>query len=771
MTCCGGDMAAENAVDQSGLRDFARVEELQRAGHAEADGTMRYVLSVPDVHCGQCISTIERGLNGLEGIVSARVNLSLRRVTVVLDSAERSPDFVLARLDSLAFPATPVDLGDLGNVAEKRKTEELLKALAVAGFAAGNIMLLSVSVWSGAAGASRDLFHLISGLIAIPVVAYSGRVFFASALQALSVRRLNMDVPISLAVILALLMSVYESLTGGEEAYFDAAVTLLFFLLIGRYLDQLMRDHARSAVLGLSKMTARGGTVVEPDGTLSYKPVDEIEPGMLLRIAAGERIPADGRVVKGASDLDRSLVTGESVPVAVTANSDVEAGTLNLTGAIDIAVTRKAEQSFIAEVMQMMEAAENGRGRYVRVADRMARIYAPAVHLLALFAFIGWMIATGGNWHASLYTAISVLIVTCPCALGLAVPVVHVIGAARLFGQGILMKDGSALERLAEADFAVFDKTGTLTTGTPRVAASGIVDEDASVARALAQHSIHPASRAIAAYFADSGEAEIADVREEPGYGIEGSFRTPDGEMRRARLGRYDWVRRISACAAADSAASGSGLAFAVEGGAASGFVLSEALREDAAEAVEALRDQHMDAEILSGDSEAAVREIGRRTGISAQRAGVTPAYKIARIQALHADGWRVMMVGDGLNDAPALAAGHVSMAPSSASDIGRMAADFVFTRESMMSVPYARAVAVKAGNLVRQNFGLAIIYNCIAVPLAVAGFVTPLVAALAMSGSSIVVVANSMRLTRGGGMLPVWKPGAVAAEEDEVLA
>jgi Cu2+-exporting ATPase len=435
-----------------------------------------------------------------------------------------------------------------------------LKALAVAGFAAGNIMLLSVSVWSGAEGATRDLFHLISGLIAIPVVAYSGQVFFKSAAKALAAGRLNMDVPISLAVILALAMSVYESLTGGAEAYFDAAVTLLFFLLIGRYLDNLMRDHARSAVLGLAKMTARGGNVIAPDGTLAYLPADEIEAGMTLRIAPGERIPTDGRVMRGASDLDRSLVTGESAPVSVGINSDVEAGTLNLTGPLDVTVTRKADESFIAEVMQMMEAAENGRGRYVRIADRMARIYAPAVHLLALFAFLGWMIATGGDWHASLYTAISVLIITCPCALGLAVPVVHVIGAARLFRQGILMKDGSALERLAEADTAVFDKTGTLTTGTPRIVASDIAPQDAPLAKALAMHSIHPASRAIAAWFSDVPAADISDIHEVPGFGVEGRI---DG--RRIRLGRAGWVSEIASNPAGDAGA-GSGLAFAGEG-------------------------------------------------------------------------------------------------------------------------------------------------------------------------------------------------------------
>ncbi|TCD14935.1 heavy metal translocating P-type ATPase [Oricola cellulosilytica] len=764
MGCCGADIAVDGVVDAASTGDFARIEEVLRSGHREDDGSVRYVLSAPDIHCGQCISAIERGLSGLEGVVSARVNLSLKRVTVILDNAERTPAEVLRTLDTLGYRATPVDFGDLEDSPQARQTSRLLKSMAVAGFAAGNIMLLSVSVWSGAEGATRDLFHLISGLIAIPVVTYSGQVFFSSAARALAAGRLNMDVPISLAVILALVMSVYESLTGGAEAYFDAAVTLLFFLLIGRYLDQLMRDHARSAVLGLSKMTARGGTVIAPDGRPAYVPVDEIEPGMTLRVAAGERIPADGTVLKGASDLDRSLVTGESAPVAVAANSGVEAGTLNLTGPLDITVTRKAEESFIAEVMQMMEAAENGRGRYVRIADRMAQIYAPAVHLLALFAFAGWMIATGGDWHASLYTAIAVLIVTCPCALGLAVPVVHVIGAARLFGDGILMKDGSALERLAEADAAIFDKTGTLTTGAPVISDVTIDPDDAPGAKALAAHSIHPASRAIAAFFADVDAADLAEIREAPGHGVEGIW-----NGRKVRLGRAGWVAEIASGTAGGAVAPG--IAFAVEGGALATFALAETLRAGATEAVRALKDAGMPVELLSGDAAPAVETVARIGGIDHWHSGATPSAKIARIRELHADGRRVLMVGDGLNDAPALAAGHVSMAPASASDIGRMAADFVFTRESMDAVPFAHAVAVRAGRLVRQNFGLALIYNCIAVPLAVAGLVTPLVAALAMSGSSIVVIANSMRLARGGKLLPGFKGAQEVPQTSEALA
>ncbi|MCC0028957.1 MAG: heavy metal translocating P-type ATPase [Brucellaceae bacterium] len=626
-------MAVDQALRTCGVDDTQRIEEILRAADVHKDGSVQYTLSVPSIHCGQCIQAIERALNAMDGIVQARVNMTLKRVTVVTRDQSLSPADIISTLDRLGYYATAADIGDNGEGVTRKASEKLLKAMAVAGFAAGNIMLLSVSVWSGAEGATRDLFHLVSGMIAIPVVAYSGRVFFGSALKALSAGRLNMDVPISLAVVLALAMSLYESLTGGAEAYFDASVTLLFFLLIGRYLDQLMRERARSAVLGLARMSARGAMSVETDGSTVYVPIDEVGEGMVVRVAPGERIPADGTVLRGESDLDRSLVTGESAPVSVAPATVVEAGTMNLTGPLDITVTRKANESFIAEVMQMMQAAENGRGRYVRIADRMARIYAPAVHLLALFAFVGWMIATGGDWHSSLYTAISVLIITCPCALGLAVPVVHVIGANRLFRNGVLMKDGSALERLAEADRAVFDKTGTLTTGSPAVAATTVSDRDAPLAKALAARSIHPASRAIAAYLADYSEAEIDAIREVPGHGVEGRK-----AGRLVRLGRRDWVAEIAGKTADDDHASDA-LAFAREGGALGGFRLLETLREGAAEAVWGLKAAGLGVELISGDAAPAVRRIADAVGIADAVAGATPASKIERVQALQHEG------------------------------------------------------------------------------------------------------------------------------------
>ncbi|MEO8559230.1 MAG: heavy metal translocating P-type ATPase, partial [Rhodospirillales bacterium] len=434
-------------------------EEVLLASQTVGDGLRQTELSVPTIHCGACIQRIETKLQALPGVEAARVNLSARRATVRWRSDTPPP--LIATLEDIGFPAY---LHDGAVDPRDPMLASLLRSLAIAGFAAGNIMLLSVSVWSGAEPATRDLLHWISAAIALPALAYSGRIFFRSAWHSLRQGQTNMDVSISIGVVLAAGMSLYETASHGAHAYFDASVSLLFFLLIGRTLDYLMRERARQAVSGLARLAARGAVVLQPDGTSRYLPTNRIEPGMTIMLAAGERVPVDARVASGISELDSSLVTGESVPQAAAAGSILQAGTLNLTGPLTIVATAAATDSFLAEMVRMMEAAESGRSNYRRIADRAAALYAPAVHSAAFLTFVGWIAATG-DLRQALTTAIAVLIITCPCALGLAVPMVHVVAARRLFECGIMMKDGTAMERLAEIDTVVFDKTGTLTAG------------------------------------------------------------------------------------------------------------------------------------------------------------------------------------------------------------------------------------------------------------------------------------------------------------------
>ncbi|MDK1386789.1 cation-translocating P-type ATPase [Sinorhizobium sp. 8-89] len=751
MSCCATGVEGALDIERAG-QGLPASEELWLASRALGDGLRQTDLSVPGVHCGACITTIEGALRTRPEVVRARVNLSSRRVSIVWKeevAGRRSDPRALARAirdcgyETHLFAASEEE----GDVLIK----QLIRAVAVSGFAATNIMLLSVSVWSGADAATRDLFHWISAMIAAPAMIYSGRFFYQSAWNALRHGRTNMDVPIALAVTLSYGMSLYETIGHGAHAWFDASVTLLFFLLIGRTLDHMMRGRARSAISGLARLSPRGATVVNPDGSRDYRLVDEIMPGERLLVAAGERIPVDGRVLMGASDLDRSVVNGESAPVAVSAGDAVQAGTLNLTGPLTLEATAAARDSFLAEITGLMEAAEGGRARYRRIADRAARYYSPAVHLLALLSFIGWMLVEGDVRHAMLI-AVAVLIITCPCALGLAVPVVQVVAAGRLFQGGVMVKDGSAMERLAEIDTVLLDKTGTLTMGEPRLINAGEVDPAAlATAAALALHSRHPIATALHEV---SGAVQplVGEVREIPGAGIEAETR--DGVY---RLGS-----RAFACGDAGAASGQSEAILSLDGRELACFRFEDRLRPAARESVEALDRLGLTTGILSGDREPVVAAIARRLGIASWRAELSPRGKVEACAAAAEGGRRVLMVGDGINDAPALRAAHVSMAPATAADVGRQAADFVFMHQSLAAVPFAIETSRRAGRLIRQNFALAIGYNVIAVPVAILGYATPLVAAIAMSTSSLIVVCNALRL-KGLGTVsgPVSPPRA----------
>lgn len=741
MSCCGTLSSFEADIYRD--KHFKLEEEkLFESSFKLKDGLRQLDFIVPEMKCAACISKIEKKLNTLPQVVQARANLSLKKVSVRW-APELGPVLEIDRaLQTLGFDHSVYDINFDHASESKRIGRELLLALAVAGFSAANIMLLSVSVWSGTDAATTHLFHLISGLIAVPTIIFSGRPFFRSAIKSLLGGRLNMDVPISLAVILALLMSLYETMTGGNEAYFDASVTLLFFLLIGRYLDHLTREKARGAVERLSQLSSKGGILIHEDGSSSYIPLDQIKTGMTLRINAGDRLPVDAKIKTGRTDIDRSLVTGESDFISVGKGDMLEAGVLVLNSAVDVITKSTAENSFLAEMHRMIEVAENGRGDYVRIADRMAQIYAPAVHLLSLIAFIGWMIVTGGDFRTSLFIAIAVLIVTCPCALGLAVPVAHVIGANRLMKNGILMRNGSALERLSEVDTIVFDKTGTLTMGEPKVSKMSAFNEiELPILKALANGSNHPHAKAVYKHLSDVKPAKIEGFKEVPGFGVKAIFNGKE-----IRFGNPVWVSEISS-KASDLNIIRSCSSFVIADNPQLICEFEDSLRPDTASVIQELNNNNLDMQILSGDHKSAVKHTAEILGLNQFYASHKPSEKLEHLNRLKDKNAKTFMIGDGLNDAPSLAAGHVSMAPASACDVGKLTADFVFTRPSLKSVSIALNVAKKVNRIVRENFAIALAYNCIAIPLAMFGFVTPLIAAIAMSASSIVVVANSMRI------------------------
>jgi len=756
--CCTGCEAAYNLINGLGLGRYyerrsvdpdtaplkpdedAAVIDYSAHVHQTKDGLSALYLMVEGIHCAACVWLIETVLGRTPGVVKARVNMTTRRLTLEWDPQLAEANSLAASIAQLGYRLVPFDPRMLG-VETQKEEKELLRAMAVAGFAAGNVMLLSVSIWAGYTqgmlSVTRDMMHWLSALIVLPAVAYAGVPFFRSALSALRNRRVNMDVPISLAVILASAMSLFETINHGQHAYFDSAVTLLFFLLIGRYLDRRARGRARSAAEHMLALNAGSATVIDEAGEKHMVPPNQVPMGATVFVATGERITVDGRVSEGTSETDTSLITGETIPQPVSVGSAVFAGTVNLSAPLKIQVTAADEGTLLAEIVRMMEAAEQGRAKYVALADRVARYYAPVVHGLALITFIGWVVFSDLGWQPSLLNAIAVLIITCPCALALAVPVVQVIASGRLMRQGILIKTGTALERLAESDWVVFDKTGTLTEGRPELINADEIGPDIlAKAAGLAAASKHPLAKALVR--AAPKAAPVAGVREYPGQGL--GLRTEAGEI---RLGRRDW------CGGPAVETDGPEMWFAEPGKAPVQIRFEDRLRVDAPEVVAALKAQGYGVELLSGDREAVVVKAAEGLGIERFQAQCTPADKRQRLETLANEGRKVVMVGDGLNDAPALAAAHASLSPSSAIDVSQTAADVVFQGQKLSPVLEALAVSKRADRLVKQNFALAFLYNSITIPLAVAGMITPLVAAVAMSSSSIVVIGNSLRLTR----------------------
>ena len=743
--CCSGCATAyalRSTLPHSTNKPDAPVPEqdVTRFVTQEKDGTRVLHMMIEGMRCASCAFLIEDTLNK-EQDVTARVNLTTRRLALRWQGDATRANPLLKKITDIGYKLMPYDAAQIESD-DKREEKSLLICLAVAGFASGNVMMLSIGLWSSTpltmGLATHDFLHWLSALIAIPTVIFAGRPFFRSAWNALRHKRSNMDMPISVALILTTCMSLFETINHGEYAYFDSVVMLLFLLLIGRYLDRRTRGRARAAAQDLLMMQAGTATIVE-DGQMSLLPIRELQSGMLLHVAAGEKIAADGVVESGHSEVDPSFITGETITQPVAAGTRVFGGMINTLSPITVRLTAAIGDSLLGEVIRLMEKAEQGHAQYVRLADRVARYYTPVVHVLALGTFIVWCPVLGHAWQPSLLAAMTVLIITCPCALGLAVPAVQVLTSGRLFRHGMLLKSADAIERLSQVDTIVFDKTGTLTQGRPQLAnPAQIGSRNMQIAVSLAAHSKHPLARALHAMY--GGKTLEMTVQEFAGRGLETQF-----EDKKIRLGKRDWCGDMSA--PADDSPE---LWLNIEGNTPVRFAFADELRSDAKVTIATLKQQGYQLLLLSGDREPAVAAVATALGFTDFQARFSPVDKAATIDKLHQQGRKILMIGDGLNDAPALASADISMSPSSALDIAQNAADIVFQGDKLFPVVEALAIAKRAEKLVKQNFILSFGYNIIAVPIAMLGLVTPLIASVAMAGSSILVILNAQRITKG---------------------
>lgn len=694
-------------------------------------------LLVEGVHCANCIRKIENQLSKDPAITRARVNLTMRKLSVAWIGNPGHAEEIGETVRGLGYAIAPYDAGSL-NAAHDRTGRELLRSLAIAGFASANVMMLAWAVWAGQVqgmpSSTQALFNWLSALVAVPALALAGRPFFRSAFGALRAGRTNIDVPVVAALVLATAISVMELMRHGTHVYFDSATMLLVVLLIGRYLDFRVRARSREAIERLAMMRANHATVLLGDGETVVLPAAAVEPGMMVIVAPGETVPVDGVVASAETMLDRSAVTGESRPELVRVGDEVLAGCVNGADPLRIRVRAPISESHLSQILRLVEQAQFRKGRAATLADRLSAVWTPIVHAAAILTLLGWWLFAGADLQTALLYAVTVLIIACPCAIGLAIPAVQVAAIGGLLRRGILVRSGDALERLAEIDQVVFDKTGTLTEGRPELIEIPSEPRALRIAAALANTSQHPFARVISRRLGLGGLAE--DRAETPGAGVSGIV---DGEQARLGSAAFCGIAHHASDAASEVWLTASSITPAR-------FVLADAIRIDAAQTVACFRKADIGVGILSGDRPVAVERCAGELGIPDYRGGLKPDAKAMLLSRRELVGTRPLMVGDGLNDAPALAAAHVSASFGHGAPATQISADFVLPAESLSSIVVSHETAVKAARIIRQNLAFAAIYNLVLIPVAVLGFASPLIAAAAMSASSIIVTLNALR-------------------------
>lgn len=767
--CCAGCQAAAQLILTQGLgryydfksatepvshrlqpdwRVFDRASAQRRYTHLRPDGERDLSLHIDGLHCAACVWLINNSLQQLEGLTDIQLDPASARAQLRFDPRRLTLSRVLERIHALGYSPRPLGFAasDRDDGSERRLA---LKRLAVAGFGMMQVMTYAVSLYAGAmqgmAPELSQLFRFVSLLVATPVVLYAAQPFFAAAWRSLRAGTLGMDVPVALSIGAAYLWSVGSTLLGRGSVYFDSAVMFTFFLLLGRYAEMSLRQRSGLHQDALARLLPASALRVAA-GDIEHVTPEELEVGDRIRVLPGERIPVDGQIQYGSSDVDESLLTGESAPRLRQCGDPLLAGTLNLTDPIDMRVTRVGQDSTLAAVSRLLDRAAASRPHIAELADRVAGWFVGAVLLLALLVAVYWLHVDPVRAFPNV---LAVLVVTCPCALSLATPAALAAATMRLARSGLLVTRGRALERLASADRIIFDKTGTLTRGQPRIEQLQILnvavgrERCLAIAASLESHSAHPIAHA----FESSQSALAASaVRSAAGRGLEGFI---DGIL--YRIGKPDYVLEICppaqprAIAAPDEAYTT--ILLGDGSGALASFQLTDSLRCDARATVERLVALGLQPWIASGDHAGVVAAVARRLGGVGAQGDLAAAAKLALVQALQSNGHRVVMVGDGVNDAPVLAAADVSVAIGGGTDLAKVSADLVLLGERLDPLVEGVASARLTRAIIRQNLAWAALYNATAVPLAAIGWLQPWMAAIGMSMSSLLVVLNAMRL------------------------
>jgi Cu2+-exporting ATPase len=775
--CCHGCEAVAEAIVAAGLTDFyrhrtapsRRAEDLipeqlrglelydrpdlqQSFVRAEGEHVREAALILEGIVCAACVWLNERHVGHLPGVLEFRVNYSTHRARVGWDERRIKLSEILAAIAAIGYIAHPFD-PNRQEALQKRERSVALRRLAVAGLGSMQVMMLAVGLYVGDYQGMEDwiraFLRWICLILTVPVVTYSAQSFYQGAWRDLRRRQLGMDVPVSLAILAAFAASVWQTWQGGGEVYYDSVTMFVFFLLTGRFLEMTARHRAAQISEALVRMLPATATRLNAAGQEEIVPIAELAPGDGVLVRPGETIPADGRVEEGASSVDESLLTGESLPLPKRAGEALIGGAVNVDSPLVMRIEKVGTETVLSAIVRLLDRAQGEKPRLALLADRIAGWFVAALLVVAVVVFSAWW--SSSDFNTAFRITLAVLVVTCPCALSLATPTAIVAATGALTRLGVLTTRGHALETLARATHVIFDKTGTLTFGRLQVAAVETVSglearHGLALAAALERGSEHPVGRALAEAAGESIPL-ATDVHNTPGSGIEGWI-----AGRRYRVGRPEFAAALNQSAVAgrdDLDAASTWVALGNETGLLAWFQLTDALRPGAAATVKALRGRGLTVELLSGDRPDAVAHVAREAGIAAATGGLSPQDKLDRLRELQGQGAVAAMVGDGVNDAPVLAAAQVSLAMGSGTQLAHATADMILLSEKLEHLVGGVDMARRTLTIMRENFAWAIGYNLIALPLAAGGWLTPWMSAIGMSFSSLLVVVNALRLRR----------------------
>jgi len=736
---------AETELAKLGLYDLPEIQE--SFVRVEAEHIREAALILENIVCAACIWLNERHISALPGVLSVEINYATRRARVRWDNSRIQLSAILKAVSDIGYIAHPFDPGRSDDI-HKRERNTAIKRLAIAGLGMMQVMMYALPTYTATdmTDEIRLLMSWASLVLTIPVVLYSAWPFFIGAWRDLKRRMLGMDVPVALGVGTAFLASVYSTFSGEGEVYYDSVTMFVFLLLTGRFLEMNARRRAGAAVEELVKLIPAAATRLAnwPARDEEQVPVARLAVGDHVLVRPGETLPADGVVIEGDSAVSEAMLTGESLPVSKTVHSRVVGGSLNQASPLVVQVEKLGADTRLASIVRLLDRAQSEKPRLGLLADRAAAWF---VGLLLIITVIVGLVWYAIDPSKVLWIVVSILVVTCPCALGLATPTALTTGTGRLTRMGLLTTRGHALETLARATDLVFDKTGTLTHGKlsmRRVVPLGGHSEDDvhALAAALEAGSEHPIAQALRLACAPTFSA--SQIRNTPGRGVEGTI---DGRTYRIGSPRFA-ARTESPPAPPEQNDGASWVALADESGLIAWFALADTLRPDADASLAALQALGLRLHLLSGDGEAAVKTAAQQLGIADWRAGALPEDKLAYVKALQSEGRIVAMVGDGINDAPVLAGAQVSIAMGEGTDVAQAAADMVMLGGRLATLADGVALARKTQKIIRQNLGWALGYNLIAIPAAALGYVTPWIAGIGMSSSSLLVVLNALRLS-----------------------